>query len=91
MILTLRIPWMLVDGSTASARPVYVASGRYRVERIPNPVTGQGYWLVLAGTKVGAAEEFLRSLCRPELQDFSAVIEPDPHYPKTWTEDNPPN
>jgi hypothetical protein len=59
MFATLKKDWEFIDGETGGK--VVIPPGRHEIERIPSPSGYQYDWLVLKGTKTGAAEEFWRS------------------------------
>ncbi len=61
MFITLRMKWIVIDGSTSNMRSVALPPGQYAIERIDNPYGfTNSPWLVLRGTKVGANEEYWR-------------------------------
>jgi len=39
---------------------VTIPVGRFKMERVPNPLGFKAPWLVIKGTKIGAAEVFFR-------------------------------
>jgi len=76
MQVTLKRDWSVCDASSGKIVPTIIPAGTHEMERIPNPINPNGEpWLVLAGTKQGAAEPYWRGW-ENEKPD------PDPNNPK---------
>ncbi len=60
MILEIIKPYQLIDSETEGLPLATIEPGTYTVERIPCPTGHNCTWIVLKGTKVGAAEGSIR-------------------------------
>ena len=62
LFIVLHKEWKLNNASNPTdIREKMIPPGKHEVERIPNPLGVKGaFWLVLAGTRTGAGENFLR-------------------------------
>ena len=81
MFMTLKRPCVVLNGEFTREEfglqvDVSILPGRHEIERIPNPRNLDGYpsWLVLKGTKIGAAEGHWRDQ-ELETEEFHVLIE----------------
>lgn len=85
IVLTLHIPWKMVDAGSTMLDSVTIPSGRYAAERINNPLHASGTpWLVIKGTKIGANECFFRRMDEKNFDSFRISVEEsttDPDLP----------
>lgn len=77
MFLTLKMEWDVREGSTNPSTGTKIGPGRFKIERIPHPNGKKNVnWLVLEGTKTGAAEGFWRQFeDEPDDSNMKVVIE----------------
>ncbi len=82
MFMALNREWQAIDASkkTREERKTTIPPGRHEIERIPNPLGLGGFWLVLKGTLIGAAENSWRQWIREKGdnegdRNFDIVIE----------------
>jgi len=74
MQMIVKREWPAYDASTLPPEHMFIPEGTHEIERIPGPVTGEGFWLVLKGTLIGAAEGFWRDWIDPIWEDYQVQI-----------------